>query len=183
MVHVNLEIGVSILTLQIKMQHYIVNRIFFKRVEGVVGINEGSHEYSQAGSSAPCSTSSIPTASSTSVSISRGSRTIVRNSFRSRSAKSGMRLKPLHTSSKATKRKRVRRGGKKNKLQRCIKARTKPCVFFNENIDGFTSKRDSLKQLIIEHSIDILILTETEVYTKTKIRLEGFQVFPVCARG
>ena len=69
---------------------------FFKRVEGVIGVNEGSQECSQAGSSAPCSTSSIPAASSTSVSISRGSRTLVCNSFRSMLAKSGMRVKPSH---------------------------------------------------------------------------------------
>ena len=47
----------------------------------------------------------------------------------------------------------------------------------------FTSKRDSLKQLIIEHNAGILILTETKVYRNTKIRLEGFQVFPSLRKG
>ena len=94
-----------------------------------------------------------------------------------------MRVKPLQTSSKVTKRKRVRCGGKKNKLQRCIKDSIKTCVLFYANMNGFTSKKDSLKQLIIEHNIDILILTETKVYTKTKIRLKGYQVSLRVSKG
>ena len=94
------------------------------------------------------STSGRPTASSTSVSISRGSETLVCNSCRSKSAKLGKRVKPLHTTSKVAKRKQVRHGGKTNKLKRSIKDNTKPCVLFYANINGFTSKRDSLKQLL-----------------------------------
>ena len=94
-----------------------------------------------------------------------------------------MRVKPLHTSFEVTKRKRVRLCGKKNELKRSIKDSTIPCVLCYANINGFTSKRDSLKQLIIENNIDILILTETKVYTKTKIRLEGYQVFPSVRKG
>ena len=77
----------------------------------------------------------------------------------------------------------MRHGGKKNKLKRGIKDSTKPCALFYANINEFTLKTDSLKQLIIEHNIDILIMTETKVYTKTKIRLEGYQVFPSVCKG
>ena len=77
----------------------------------------------------------------------------------------------------------MRRGGKKNKLKRSIKDSTKPYLLFYADVNGFTLKRDGLKQLIIEHNIDILILTETKVYTKTKIRLEGYQVFPSVSKG
>ena len=44
---------------------------------------------------------------------------------------------------------------------------------------AFRSKSESIKQLIQEKATDILILTETKVYTKSAIRLNGFQMFSV----
>ena len=44
---------------------------------------------------------------------------------------------------------------------------------------GFRSKSGSIKQLIQEEAIDILILTETNVYTQSTVRLDGFKMFPV----
>ena len=45
------------------------------------------------------------------------------------------------------------------------------------NVDGYKSKRESIKQLIEECNIDTL-LSETKVYSKTAVKIEGFQVFP-----
>ena len=46
------------------------------------------------------------------------------------------------------------------------------------NVNGYKSKRESIKQLIDECNIDILLLTETKVYSKTAVKIECFQVFP-----
>ena len=46
-------------------------------------------------------------------------------------------------------------------------------------MNGFRSKSESIKQLIQENGIDILVLTETKVYNKSTTRLDGFQLFPV----
>ena len=46
-------------------------------------------------------------------------------------------------------------------------------------MNGFRSKSESIKQLIQENGIDILVLTETKVYRKSTTRLDGFQLFPV----
>ena len=47
------------------------------------------------------------------------------------------------------------------------------------NLNGYRSKKESLKQIIEENNIHILLLTETKVYQKTAIKLSGFQVFSV----
>ena len=46
------------------------------------------------------------------------------------------------------------------------------------NVNKYKSKRESIKQLIEECNMAILLLTETKVYSKTAIKIEGFQVFP-----
>ena len=46
------------------------------------------------------------------------------------------------------------------------------------NVNRYKSKRESIKQLIEECNINILLLTETKVYSKTVVKIEGFQVFP-----
>ena len=46
------------------------------------------------------------------------------------------------------------------------------------NINGFQSKKDSLKQILCEHDVDILLLTETKVHTSSSIKLEEYQLFP-----
>ena len=72
--------------------------------------------------------------------------------------------------------KRIWRGGKSKRKKETSREHTKSCVLFYTNINGFKSKADSLKQLIIEHNV--LVLTETKVYSKSQIRLDGYQVFP-----
>ena len=46
------------------------------------------------------------------------------------------------------------------------------------NVNKYKSERESIKQLIEECNMAILLLTETKVYSKTAIKIEGFQVFP-----
>ena len=75
-------------------------------------------------------------------------------------------------------RKRIRRGGKSKRKKETSREHNKSCVLFYTNMNGFKSKADSLKQLIIKHNVDVLVLTETKVYSKSKIRLDGYKVFP-----
>ena len=44
---------------------------------------------------------------------------------------------------------------------------------------SWSPKSESMKQLIQEKAIDILILTKSKVYTKSAIQSDGFQMFPV----
>ena len=73
------------------------------------------------------------------------------------------------------KRKRVRRSRKK-------KVTSDPASvslnIYHVNMNGFRSKKDSLKQILCEHDVDILLLTETKVHTGSSIKLEGYQLFP-----
>ena len=52
------------------------------------------------------------------------------------------------------------------------------CQIYYVNINGYKSKSESIKQLIQENNTDILLLTETKVYSKTAVKIEGYQVFP-----
>ena len=42
---------------------------------------------------------------------------------------------------------------------------------------GFRSKSESINQIIEEDDIDVILLTETKVYTKSAIDIKGFQSF------
>ena len=42
---------------------------------------------------------------------------------------------------------------------------------------GFRLKSDSTNQIIEEHDVDVNLLTETKVYTKSAIDIKGFQFF------
>ena len=50
------------------------------------------------------------------------------------------------------------------------------------NINGYKSKAESLKQLTVEQNVDILLLAETKAYSRTGVKIEGFQVFPAVRR-
>ena len=71
--------------------------------------------------------------------------------------------------------KRIRRGQKTGPKQVVIPSL---CNIYYVNINGYKSKADSLKQLIVEQNVDILLLAETKVYSKSGVKIEGFQVFP-----
>ena len=72
--------------------------------------------------------------------------------------------------------KRVRRGRKAGTHKQ---SNNKTINFYYVNLSGYRSKTESLKQIIEENNIHILLLTETKVYSKTAIKLSGFQVFSV----
>ena len=42
---------------------------------------------------------------------------------------------------------------------------------------GFRSKSDSINQIIKEQNADVILLTETKVYTESVIDIKGFQSF------
>ena len=44
-------------------------------------------------------------------------------------------------------------------------------------MNGFRSKKDSLKQILCKHVVDILLLTETKYHTNSSIKLEGYHLF------
>ena len=46
------------------------------------------------------------------------------------------------------------------------------------NVNGYKSKKKSIKQLIEECNSDILLLSERIVYSKTAVKIDGFQVLP-----
>ena len=72
-------------------------------------------------------------------------------------------------------RKQVRRSRKKkDRLDPASISLNIYCV----NMNGFRPKKDSLKQILCEHDVDILVLTETKVHTNSSIKLEGYQLFP-----
>ena len=72
------------------------------------------------------------------------------------------------------KRKRVRRGVKKR-----MASLSKEVNFYYVNINGYKSKSDCLKQIIYEQSVDVLLVTETKVYSNSSVKLSGYQVYPV----
>ena len=66
---------------------------------------------------------------------------------------------------------------KPKRIRRCKRGKNKTignsachlCNIYHANVNGFRSKSESVKQLIQEKDIDILILNETKVYTKLAI--------------
>ena len=72
--------------------------------------------------------------------------------------------------------KRIRRG-RKARTHKQSNIRT--INFYYVNLNGYRSKKESLKQITEENNIHILLLTETKVYSKTAVKLSGFQVFSV----
>ena len=68
--------------------------------------------------------------------------------------------------------------GKKKKAN----TSNRECSVLYVNVNGFSSKKDSIKQLMQEHSPDIVLLIETKVCTKVSIKIDGYQVFPVVTK-
>ena len=71
--------------------------------------------------------------------------------------------------------KRVTRGRKPKKDSMSNQSRL--CKFLYANVRGFRSKSESINQIIEEHDVDVILLTETKVYTKSAIDIKGFQSF------
>ena len=56
---------------------------------------------------------------------------------------------------------------------------SKEVNFYHVNINGYKSKSDCLKQIIYEQSVDVLLVTETKVFSNSSVKLSGYQVYPV----
>ena len=71
--------------------------------------------------------------------------------------------------------KRVRRGRKPKKDSRGNQSRL--CKFLYADVRGFRSKSESINQIIEEHDVDVVLLTETKIYTNSAIDIKGFRPF------
>ena len=76
--------------------------------------------------------------------------------------------------SKSRRKKKIRRGrhGKAG-----TKAHVGICNIFYANVNGFRSKCESIKQILVEQDVDVLLLTETKVYKNSAIHFDGYQSF------
>ena len=80
--------------------------------------------------------------------------------------------------SKRNPKKKIRRGRKPGKTKNQI-ANSGISSFLYANVNGYRSKKESINQIIEEHDIDVIMLNETKVYSKSAIKIKGFQSFPV----
>ena len=53
-----------------------------------------------------------------------------------------------------------------------VDARNQAKLYFG-SVNGYKSKSESIKQLILENNIDIIFLAEKKVYSKKAIKIEG----------
>ena len=76
--------------------------------------------------------------------------------------------------SKSRRKKKIRRGryGKAG-----TKAHVGICNILYANVNGFRSKCESKKQILVEQDVDVLLLTETKVYKNSAIHFDGYQSF------
>ena len=72
---------------------------------------------------------------------------------------------------RASMRKKIRRGKKKHSN---IK---KKCTFFYANMNGYKSKADSLKKILVAHNVDMFLLNETKVYSESAIKVKAIKSF------
>ena len=45
-------------------------------------------------------------------------------------------------------------------------------------MNGYKSKADSLKKILVAHNVDLFLLNKTKVYSESAIKVKGYQVFP-----
>ena len=85
---------------------------------------------------------------------------------------------PLQASFTLAPKKKIRRGRKPGKTEN-QRANSGLSSFLYANANGYRSKKESINQIIEEHDIDVIMLNETKVYSKSAIKIKGFQSFPV----
>ena len=51
------------------------------------------------------------------------------------------------------------------------------CNILFANVNGFRSKCESIKQILVEQDVDVLLLTETNLYKNSAIHFDGYQSF------
>ena len=80
--------------------------------------------------------------------------------------------------SKPNPKKKIRRGRKPGKTKN-QRANSGLSSFLYANGNGYRSKKESINQIIEEHDIDVIVLNETKVYSKSAIKIKGFRSFLV----
>ena len=65
---------------------------------------------------------------------------------------------------------KVRRGRKPGKTKN-QRANSGLSSFLYANANGYRSKKESINQIIEEHDIDVIMLNETKVYSKSAIKI------------
>ena len=51
------------------------------------------------------------------------------------------------------------------------------CNVLYANVNGFRSECESIKQILVEQDVDVLLFTETKVYKNSAIHFDGYQSF------
>ena len=86
---------------------------------------------------------------------------------------------------KSNKKRKLRRK-KKIRRDRHGKAGTKAhvgiCNILYANVNGFRSKCESIKQILVEENVDVLLLTETKVYKNSAIHCKWLSVICSCQK-
>ena len=151
--------------------HYNNKKKFFRRNKEHDGGHKGHDQYTEAGSSKSHASSEpgppkSPKSPLPNCINSRPRSTVL--------AHGSARYNVLRGKGES-RRKKVRRGVKRNKSISGLKK----CQGLYVNINGYKSKMESVKQLLEELDIDIVMLAETKVYGAASIDIKGFQAFPV----
>ena len=79
--------------------------------------------------------------------------------------------------SKRNPKKKIRQGRKPGNTKN-QRANSGLSNFLYANVIGYRSKKESMNQIIEEHNIDVIMLNETKVHSKSAIKIKGFQSFP-----
>ena len=80
--------------------------------------------------------------------------------------------------SKRNPKKKIRQSRKPGKTKN-QRANSGISSFLSADANGYRSKKESINQIIEEHDTDVIMLNETKVYSKSAIKVKGFQSFPV----
>ena len=148
--------------------HYNNEKNFLEEIRSMMGGQKGHDQYTEAGSSKSHASSEpgSPKSPLPNCISSRPRSTVL--------AHGSTRYNVLRGKGEP-RRKKVRRGVKRNKSI----SGSKKCQVLYVNINGYKSKMESVKQLLEELDIDLVMLAETKVYSAASIDIKGFQAFPV----
>ena len=70
---------------------------------------------------------------------------------------------------------RVRRG--RNPKKDSMGNQSRLCKFRCANVRGFRSRSESINQIIADHYVNVILLTETKVHTKLSVDSKAFRYF------
>ena len=89
-----------------------------------------------------------------------------------------IRSRAAVSDSKRNSKKKIRRGRKPGKTKN-QRANLGLSNFLYANANGYRSKIESINLIIEEYNTDVIMLNETEVNSKSAIKIKDFQSFPV----